>query len=238
MKKDPKIILVVLITALALAVFVWSFIKKNKKEETTAESSTTNSVQEQDAYLAVEPTNTPQEKTVPVPLKTALDVVTIEVPTYEPELRAFEYIMNHQGTIVQGSYNDSMLPDYEGQAESVRREEKNGTVFEVKVSSYTISAATNAGEADEQNSKKGIVVPVSSKIGAQKKGATIRPIKINKVSQTPNSAVLTITKGGAVLKWKMIDLVTGAVYNGIQGFEEAGAAHKEGDSSKKVYYLN
>ncbi|MGH1338723.1 MAG: hypothetical protein ACRBFS_21595 [Aureispira sp.] len=245
MKKDPKVILVVLITACALAVFVWMYIQKGKNKNMASESSTKEAATpDQTAYLAVEPIDpileTVAETTAAAtsaPSKNALELLTIAIPAYSKELRAFDYVMNYEGAIVKGNYNDSLLPDYGGQTELMKQVAKNGAVFEIRASSYSPSVKT-AYEIEKMQAVKDS--SVSNKSGASKKGAVapFRPIVLNKRAQKPNSVYLTISRNDNLLKWKMVDLLTGAIYTGIKGFEKVAAAYKEGDLSKKVYYLD
>lgn len=265
MKTNPKIALVVLITALAIAVFVWAYIKKGQaKKEAIAPKETQEP--EDTMQLAVEPVDPIVEQTTTtkqgdIPSKSAtppavedpsnsLEIVSIEVK-YDAYRRAFDYTMNYQGSIVTGSYNDALLPDYNGQPATLVREEKNGAIFEVIASTFSPSIREETAYKTEPAVQlKGQTSNTSTKLGATQvtstststKGGTEQSLLLDTkqaIYQRPNSVMLSINIGDEeVLQWKMVDLITGDIYNGIKGFEEAGAAYKEGDLSKKVYYLN
>lgn len=276
MKTNPKIALVVLITALAIAVFVWAYIKKGQaKKEAIAPKETQEP--EDTMQLAVEPVDPIVEQTTTtkdgnIPSKSAtppavedtsnsLEILSIEVK-YDPYRRAFDYTMNYQGSIVKGIYNDALLPDFNGQPATLLREQHNGAIFEVIASSFSpairngsygsteptqlytfdqpdikeYSVSTKGGATQVGTAK---ISSTSTKGGAEGEVSIFDSFTLGQVQTKPNSVMLSINKADQeVLQWKMVDLITGDIYNGIKGFEESGAAYKEGDLSKKVYYLN
>lgn len=265
MKTNSKIILVVLITALAIVVFVWTYIKKGKTKKEALDFKVQKELEQpnQAANSAVKPSSPTTEQptvrkddkvsdeSVASPEKKSLEIISIELDKGINK-RNFEYVMNYQGHIVRGSYKDALLPlDYSGSPINLLTKKHNGVVFKVTASMYNPSLRKERkvykSEADQGQLAKSQKMRMSTKAGAvtQKTGAinmkepfiVIGNKKI--VDIKPLSIILSISKEDeTVLQWKMVDLLTGDVYNGIKGFKEAdGAAYKEGDLSKKIYYL-
>jgi hypothetical protein len=267
MQPKYKIGLVVFITVLALSVFIWSYFKKgedtakkdkmedladasNETPTSDEETAANNEKANDEATLAVMPDSYTEDevltKSIPAPTTSATPLISIDIPKYSVERRAFDYTMNYNGQLVKGVYADPLLKDrkYSGGAIELLNEYKNGVYFKVSVSSHVPSKPTrilNTGVQAEANLQ--VLSSKKNKMSGKPSSVRIDTLATEQKEQIPqkvvaNSVMLVISKGEQVLRWKMVDLTTGTIYVGIPNSPHEGAAYIEGDLSKEVHYLD